>query len=89
MTETSGAHKSLSQSSVETTQSKIWGNNVCHQICHFLTITFIVPSEILTKMSWQVLTVRTASHALSLLALLGLFSLAFALPPGCVKDDAP
>lgn len=45
-TETSGAHTSLSHSSVETAQSKIWGSGFFHH--RFLC--FVVPSETLTKM---------------------------------------
>lgn len=82
MTETSEIHKALSHSSVETTQTKFGGKSFCHWIYNFLPSPslFCCPIRNSNQMSWQVLSVRMASHALSLLALWTLFSLALAPP---------
>lgn len=82
MTETSETHKTLPYSSVETTQTKFGGNNFCHWIYNFLTSPslFCCPIRNSNQMPWQVLSVGTASHALSLLTLWALLSLALAPP---------
>lgn len=76
MTETSEIHKTLSYLSVETTQTKFGDYSFCHWIYNFLLSLslFCCPIKNSNQTSWQVLSVRTTSHALSLLALWALFS---------------
>lgn len=89
MTETSAIHKTFSHSSVEPTQTKFGGNNFCHWIYNFLASLslFCCPIRNSNQMSWQVLSMRTTSHALSLLGPCS--PLPLLLPPGCMQENLP